>query len=132
MKGIYDELEQKLRLHAVVRKEIYKRKLEIQYQPKEVSNPTRVQTSTGNSDPVGRLVADWLIDPEITRLSRETDIIEKFLNELDDTPRKVLEFRYMKDRKYSWKEIGEKLTYAPSHCQDMRKKALDQLAHRLG
>lgn len=132
MKGIYDELEQKLRVYAVLRKELYMRKMEIEFKPREVQNPTKVQTSIGNTDPVGSLVSDWLIDPEILRLDREKKIIDNFLDDLDDTPRKILEFRYMKDRKYSWNEIGEKVYRDPSHCQDIRKKALDQLAHRLG
>jgi len=132
LKGIYDELEQKLRLHGSVKREIRLRKLEIQYPELEEGNATKVQTSTGNSDPVGRLIEKWETDKELIVLRRRFDTIEKFLRELDETPRIILTMRYMSREKHSWKDIAKRVGYTPSHCHDIRKKALDRLANMLG
>ena len=131
MKGIYDELEQKLRLHGSVKREIKLRKLDLQYPELAEGNPTKVQTSIGNSDPVGRLILKWESDKELIDLRRRYDTIEKFLNQLDETPRIILTMRYMSRNKHSWKDIADRVGYVPSHCQDIRKQALDQLANML-
>lgn len=131
MKGIYDKLEQKLRLHGSVKREIRLRKLDMQYPELEEGNPTRVQTSIGNSDPVGRLVEKWESDKELIHLRRQYDTIEKFLSELDETPRIILTMRYMSRDKHTWNDIAKRVGYAPSHCQDKRKQALDTLANML-
>lgn len=131
MKGIYDDLEQKLRLHGSVKREIRLRKLDIQYPELEEGNPTKVQTSTGNSDPVGRLIEKWESDKELIDLRRRFDTIEKFLNELDETPRIILTMRYMSREKQSWRSISKRVGYTSSHCHDIRKKSLDRLADML-
>lgn len=131
MKGVYDELEQKLRLHGSVKREIRMRKLDLEYPEIHEGNPTKVQTSTGNSDPVGQLILKWESDKELIALRRRFDTIEKFLRQLDETPRIILNMRYMSREKYSWRDIANRVGYVPSHCQDIRKQSLDQLADML-
>lgn len=131
MKGIYDELEQKLRLHGSVKREIRMRKLDLEYPEIHEGNPTKVQTSIGNSDPVGQLILKWESDKELIALRRRFDTIEKFLRQLDETPRIILTMRYMSRKKHSWLDISKRVAYSEGHCREIRKESLDKLADML-
>ena len=132
MKGIYDKLEQKLRDHALLKKEITLRQLELEFPISFDGNTTAVQTSKGNSDPVGRLVEKWEMDGDLITLKRRYATVEKFLNELDESHRVILEMRYMSRKVHSWEVIALRVGYTPGHCRDVRKKCLDKLANMLG
>lgn len=131
MKGIYGKVEQRLRDHARIKKEIKFRKLELEYPEVSSSNQTMVQTSKTNTDPVARIVEKWETDKLLKDLKRRYDTIEKFLNELEETHRIILEMRYMSREKYSWKVIADRVGYTEGHCRDIRKDSLDRLANML-
>lgn len=131
MKGIYGKVEQRLRDHARIKKEIKFRKLELEYPEVSSSNQTLVQASKTNTDPVARIVEKWETDKLLKDLKRRYDTIEKFLNELEETHRIILEMRYMSREKYSWKVIADRVGYTEGHCRDIRKDSLDRLANML-
>lgn len=131
MKGAYGRIEQRLRDHGRLKKEMVFRKLELQYPEVNNSNSTRVQTSKSNSDPVARLVEKWESDILLIDLKRRYDTIEKFLKELEESHRIILEMRYMSREKYSWEVIGMRVGYSAGHCRDIRKECLQRLADRL-
>lgn len=131
MKGIYDSLEQKLRAHALLKKEIYNRKLELEFPESYDDNTTPVQTSNGNSDPTGKLVEKWEMDEELITLKRRYATIQKFLTDIDTSHKIILEMRYMSREVHSWEVIAKRVGYASSSCRRIRKECLDKLADRL-
>lgn len=131
MRGIYDKLEQKLRDHALLKKEIKNRKLELQFESVRDDNTTAVQTSKGTSNPTATLVERWELDGDLIRLKRRYQCVEKFLRELDETHRIILQMRYMSREVYEWKVIGKRVGYTPGTCRRKRKEALDKLGHYL-
>ena len=131
MKGIYDKLEQKLRDHALLRKEIQNRKLELEFTRQVDDNTTAVQTSKGKSNPTAQLVERWEMDGNLITLKRRYQTIEKFLGELDETDRLILEMRYMSRKVYDWKIIAKRVGYAEGTCRNKRKEALDRLGNYL-
>ncbi|TLQ07579.1 DUF722 domain-containing protein [Marinilactibacillus psychrotolerans] len=132
MKGIYDKLEQKLRDHALLKKEITNRKLELEFAKVADGNTTAVQTSNGNSDPVGRLVEKWEMDGDLITMKRRYATIDKFMKEIDESHKIILQMRYMSKRPQSWDVIALRVGYTENHCIRVRKQLLDQLADRLG
>lgn len=49
--------------------------------------------------------------------------IDKALNELSNTERKIVELRYLEGKKHTWKEIGNIVGYSSDYC---RKELLEQ------
>lgn len=131
MKGIYDKLEQKLRDHALLKKEIRLRQLEIEFPITFDGNTTAVQTSKGNSDPVGRLVEKWEMDGDLITLKRRYATVEKFLNELDESHRNIIKMRYMSREVASWATIADRVGYSEGTCRRIRKESLDKLGNYL-
>lgn len=131
MKGRYDELEQKLREYALLKKEIKNRKLELQFPDSFDDNTTAVQTSKGQSNPTANLVEKWEMDEELIVLKRRYATIQKFINEIDESHRIILEMRYMSRVVHSWEVIALRVGYAPGHCRRIRKQSLDELMNRL-
>ena len=131
MKGIYDKLEQKLRDHALLKKEIRNRKLELEFTRTQDDNTTAVQTSKGTSNPTARLVERWEMDGDLITLKRRYQTIEKFLGELDESHRLILEMRYMSREVHDWKVIAKRVGYAEGTCRNKRKEALDRLGNYL-
>lgn len=131
MKGIYDKLEQKLRDHALLKKEIRNRKMELEFTHTRDENTTTVQTSKGTSNPTAQLVERWEMDGDLITLKRRYQTIEKFLAELDETHRLILEMRYMSREVHGWKVIAKRVGYAEGTCRNKRKEALDRLGNYL-
>ncbi|MBS5919845.1 MAG: sigma-70 family RNA polymerase sigma factor [Clostridium perfringens] len=57
------------------------------------------------------------------RLEECINSIDKALNELGDTERKIVELRYLEGEKHTWKEIGSIVGYSEIYC---RKGLLDK------
>ncbi|MFH0334052.1 RNA polymerase sigma factor [Clostridium perfringens] len=60
------------------------------------------------------------------RLEDCINSIDKALNELSDTERKILELRYLEGKKHTWKEIGNIVGYSSDYC---RKEMLNSLIY---
>ncbi|MFL2118570.1 DUF722 domain-containing protein [Marinilactibacillus psychrotolerans] len=131
MKGIYDKLEQKLRDHALLKKEITNRKLELEFAKVADGNTTAVQTSNGNSDPVGRLVEKWEMDGDLITMKRRYATIDKFMKEIDESHRNIIKMRYMSREVVSWATIANRVGYSEGTCRRIRKESLDKLANCL-
>ncbi|XZM36874.1 DNA-binding protein [Clostridium perfringens] len=58
------------------------------------------------------------------RLEECINSIDKALNELSDTGRKIVEIRYLEDKKYTWKEVSSIVGYSSDYC---RKELLDKV-----
>ncbi|EPB8167424.1 DNA-binding protein [Clostridium perfringens] len=58
------------------------------------------------------------------RLEDCINSIDKALNELSDTGRKIVELRYLEDKKYTWKEVSSIVGYSSDYC---RKELLDKV-----
>lgn len=54
--------------------------------------------------------------------------IDKALNELSDTERKIVELRYLEGEKHTWREIGNIVGYSEIYC---RKGLLDKVLKSL-
>ncbi|MEX6644282.1 DNA-binding protein [Clostridium perfringens] len=50
--------------------------------------------------------------------------IDKALNELGYTERKIVELRYLEGKKHTWREIGNMVGYSSDYC---RKEILDKV-----
>ncbi|EGT4140854.1 DNA-binding protein [Clostridium perfringens] len=50
--------------------------------------------------------------------------IDKALNKLGDTERKIVEIRYLEGKKHTWKEISSIVEYSSDYC---RKEMLDKI-----
>ena len=57
------------------------------------------------------------------RLEDCINSIDKALNELSDTERKIVEHRYLEGEKHTWREIGNVVGYSEIYC---RKGLLDK------
>lgn len=57
------------------------------------------------------------------RLEDCINSIDKALNELGDTERKIVELRYLEGEKHTWREIGNIVGYSEIYC---RKGLLDK------
>ncbi|MCX0403432.1 sigma factor-like helix-turn-helix DNA-binding protein [Clostridium perfringens] len=57
------------------------------------------------------------------RLEECINSIDKALNELGDTERKIVELRYLEGEKHTWREIGNIVGYSEIYC---RKGLLDK------
>ncbi|EHK2442860.1 sigma factor-like helix-turn-helix DNA-binding protein [Clostridium perfringens] len=58
------------------------------------------------------------------RLENCINSIDKALNELSDTERRIVELRYLEGKKHTWKEIGEIVGYSYDYC---RKELLERI-----
>ncbi|MDK0631112.1 sigma factor-like helix-turn-helix DNA-binding protein [Clostridium perfringens] len=58
------------------------------------------------------------------RLEDCINSIDKALNELSDTERKIVELRYLEGEKHTWREIGNIVGYSSDYC---RKEMLDKI-----
>ena len=58
------------------------------------------------------------------RLEDCINSIDKALNELSDTERKIVELRYLEGEKHTWREIGNIVGYSEIYC---RKELLDKV-----
>ena len=58
------------------------------------------------------------------RLEECINSIDKALNELSNTERKIVELRYLEREKYTWKEISSIVGYSSDYC---RKEMLDKI-----
>ncbi|MCX0356118.1 DNA-binding protein [Clostridium perfringens] len=57
------------------------------------------------------------------RLEDCINSVDKSLNELSNTERKIVELRYLEGKKHTWKEIGNIVGYSEIYC---RKGLLDK------
>ena len=58
--------------------------------------------------------------------------IDKALNELGDTERKIVELRYLEGEKHTWREIGNIVGYSSDYCRkEMLNKILFKTFYRL-
>lgn len=62
------------------------------------------------------------------RLEDCINSIDKALNELGDTERKIVELRYLEGEKHTWREIGNIVGYSEIYC---RKELLDKVLKSL-
>ncbi|ELC8437049.1 DNA-binding protein [Clostridium perfringens] len=62
------------------------------------------------------------------RLEDCINSIDKVLNELSDTERKIVELRYLDGKKHTWKEISNIVKYSSDYC---RKEKLERILNRL-
>ncbi|MGU8953242.1 DNA-binding protein [Clostridium perfringens] len=58
------------------------------------------------------------------RLEDCINSIDKALNKMSDTERKIVELRYLEGKKYTWKEISSIVGYSYDYC---RKELLDEV-----
>ncbi|MDH2337492.1 sigma factor-like helix-turn-helix DNA-binding protein [Clostridium perfringens] len=62
------------------------------------------------------------------RLEDCINSIDKALNELSDTERKIVELRYLECEKHTWNEISSRVGYSSDYC---RKEILDRILKKL-
>ena len=62
------------------------------------------------------------------RLEDCINSIDKALNELSDTERKIVELRYLESEKHTWNEISSRVGYSSDYC---RKEILDRILKKL-
>lgn len=62
------------------------------------------------------------------RLDDSINSVDKSLNELSDTERKIVELRYLEGEKHTWREIGNIVGYSEIYC---RKELLDKVLKSL-
>lgn len=58
------------------------------------------------------------------RLEDCINSIDKALNKMSDTERKIVEIRYLEGKKHTWREIGNMVGYSSDYC---RKEILDKV-----
>lgn len=62
------------------------------------------------------------------RLEDCINSIDKALNELSNTERRIVELRYLEGKKYTWKEIGNIVGYSLDYCRkEMLNLALSNI-----
>ncbi|EJT5934297.1 DNA-binding protein [Clostridium perfringens] len=62
------------------------------------------------------------------RLEDCINSIDKDLNELGDTERKIVELRYLEGKKHTWKEISSIVGYSSDYC---RKEILNKILFKI-
>ncbi|ELC8454421.1 DNA-binding protein [Clostridium perfringens] len=62
------------------------------------------------------------------RLEDCINSIDKALNELSDTERKIVELRYLDWENYTWREIGNMVGYSSDYC---RKEILNKILFKI-
>lgn len=62
------------------------------------------------------------------RLEDCINSIDKALNELSDTERKIVELRYLDWKNYTWREIGNMVGYSSDYC---RKEILNKILFKI-
>ncbi len=62
------------------------------------------------------------------RLEDCINSIDKALNELSDTERKIVKLRYLEGKKHTWKEISNIVGYSSDYC---RKEMLDRIFEKI-
>lgn len=51
------------------------------------------------------------------RIEECINSIDKVLNKMSDTERKIIELRYLEGEKHTWKEIGSIVGYSENYCR---------------
>ncbi|EOU1652232.1 DNA-binding protein [Clostridium perfringens] len=62
------------------------------------------------------------------RLEECINSIDKALNELSNTERKIVELRYLEGKKHTWNEISSIVGYSSDYC---RKEILDRILKKI-
>ena len=66
------------------------------------------------------------------RLEDCINSIDKVLNELSDTERKIVELRYLEGEKHTWKEIGNIVGYSSDYCRkEIKNRVINKILNDL-
>ena len=101
------------------------RKLELAY-PSQPENEVKVRVSESNvGDPTEREVMNRVMDLRLATLERRLMCVEKFISDLTDEDRRILEYRYKRD--YMWIKVARLMHMSRMTCYRHHKEMLIEL-----
>lgn len=104
---------------------IESRKLELAYPP-QPENEVKVRVSESSvGDPTEREVLNRVMDLRLATLERRLMCVEKFISNLSDEDRQILEYRYKRD--YTWIKVARLVHMSRMTCYRHHKEMLIEL-----
>lgn len=101
------------------------RKLELAY-PSQPENEVKIRVSESNvGDPTEREVLSRVMDLRLATLERRMKCVEKFISNLSDEDRRILEYRYKRD--YTWIKVARLVHMSRMTCHRHHKEMLIEL-----
>lgn len=105
--------------------QIEMRKLELAYPP-QPENEVKVRVSESSvGDPTEREVLNRVMDLRLATLERRLMCVEKFISNLSDEDRHILEYRYKRD--YTWIKVARLVHMSRMTCHRHHKEMLIEL-----
>lgn len=90
------------------------RKLELAY-PSQPENEVKIRVSESSvGDPTEREVLSRVMDLRLATLERRMKCVEKFVSNLTDEDRHILEYRYKRD--YTWVKVARLVHMSRATC----------------
>ena len=94
--------------------QIEMRKLELAYPP-QPENEVKIRVSESSvGDPTERKVLSRVMDLRLATLERRLMCVEKFISDLSDEDRRILEYRYKRD--YTWVKVARLVHMSRATC----------------
>lgn len=104
---------------------IESRKLELAYPP-QPENEVKIRVSESSvGDPTEREVLNRVMDLRLATLERRLMCVEKFISDLTDEDRRILEYRYKRD--YTWIKVARLVHMSRMTCYRHHKEMLIEL-----
>lgn len=104
---------------------IESRKLELAYPP-QPENDVKIRVSESSvGDPTEREVLNRVMDLRLATLERRLMCVEKFISDLPDEDRRILEYRYKRD--YTWIKVARLVHMSRMTCHRHHKEMLIEL-----
>lgn len=104
---------------------IESRKLELAYPP-QPENDVKIRVSESSvGDPTEREVLNRVMDLRLATLERRLMCVEKFISNLPDEDRRILEYRYKRD--YTWIKVARLVHMSRMTCHRHHKEMLIEL-----
>lgn len=101
------------------------RKLELAY-PSQPENEVKIRVSESSvGDPTEREVLSRVMDLRLATLERRMKCVEKFISDLTDEDRRILEYRYKRD--YTWIKVARLVHMSRMTCHRHHKEMLIEL-----
>ena len=105
--------------------QIEMRKLELAYPP-QPENEVKIRVSESSvGDPTEREVLNRVMDLRLAMLERRLMCVEKFISDLTDEDRRILEYRYKRD--YVWIKVARLVHMSRMTCYRHHKEMLIEL-----
>ena len=104
---------------------IESRKLELAYPP-QPENDVKIRVNDNRvGDPTEREVLNRVTDLRLATLERRLMCVEKFISDLTDEDRRILEYRYKRD--YTWIKVARLVHMSRMTCHRHHKEMLIEL-----